>query len=385
MNTSKTIYLDYASTHPRKKELMAAREQFELSSYANIGRGNYDLAEASMIAYQNSKKTVARWIGCEPVEVIYTYSATYALNTLALAIEQNGVVGKGDTVLLSISEHHANIVPWQMMAERVGAQVRFVTLDSNYRVDLDDLKNKLDDSVKVVSFQYASNVTGAVHPLEKVREIIGAERLFSIDASQMWIHWPLNMRDVQCDALVLSGHKMMADTGIGVLALWKVLQKSWQSPISGGGAINFVSVDGYEQAGIPERWEPGTPHITGAITLGVAVEYLEKVDMNNHADYRERISFITNSFELLKQKWVKVFHSSHSHSIGVWSFFIPGKHPNDVADVFAEQGICLRSGHHCCEPLHTYLWMTGTVRISIGCDTTQEEIERFFEVLWSLL
>ncbi len=385
MNTSKTIYLDYASTHPRKKELMAVREQFELSSYANIGRGNYDLAEASMIAYQNSKKTVARWIGCEPLEILYTYSATYALNILALAIEQNGVVGRGDTILLSISEHHANIVPWQMMAERVGAHVKFITLDSEYRIDLDDLKNKLDDSVKVVSFQYASNVTGAVHPLDKVREIIGTERLFCVDASQMWTYWPLNMRDIQCDAMVLSGHKMMADTGIGVLALWRVLQKAWQAPIGWGGAVNRVSQDGYEQAGIPERWEPGTPHITGAVTLGAAVEYLEKVDKNTHADYRERISSITNSFESLKQKWVQVFHASYPHSIGVWSFTIPGKHPNDVADVFAEQGICLRSGHHCCEPLHTYLWMTGTVRISIGFDTTQAEIERFFEVLWSLL
>ena len=185
MNISKTIYLDYASTHPRNQEIMAVRQQFEISSYANIGRGNYDLAEASMIAYQKSKRSLARWIGCEPVEVLHTYSATYALNILSLAIEQNGVVGKGDTILLSISEHHANIVPWQMMAERVGAQVKFVTLDSDYRIDLEDLKNKLDDSVKVVSFQYASNVTGAVHPLEKVREIIGTERLFCVDASQM--------------------------------------------------------------------------------------------------------------------------------------------------------------------------------------------------------
>ncbi len=125
-----------------------------------------------MVAYQNSKKTVAGWIGCEPVEVIYTYSATYALNMLALAVEQNGVIGKGDTILISVSEHHANIVPWQMIAERVGAQVQFVSLDSDYRLDLEDLKNKMNASVKIVSLQYASNVTGAVHPLEKVRDLI---------------------------------------------------------------------------------------------------------------------------------------------------------------------------------------------------------------------
>lgn len=119
------------------------------------------------------------------MEVLYTYSATYALNLLALAVEHNGVVEKGDTILLSVSEHHANIVPWQMIAERVGAQIRFVALDNDYCLDLDDLKNKLDDSVKIVSFQYASNVTGAIHPLEQVRAIIGNERLFCVDASQM--------------------------------------------------------------------------------------------------------------------------------------------------------------------------------------------------------
>ncbi|MBP6921281.1 aminotransferase class V-fold PLP-dependent enzyme [Candidatus Gracilibacteria bacterium] len=378
------IYLDYASTHPRREEVMAARREFENTSYANIGRGNYDLAEAAMVAYQHSKKTVARWIGCEPLEVLYTYSATYALNLLALAMEHNGVLQKGDTILLSLSEHHANIVPWQMLAERVGAVVKFVGLDDDYCLDLDDLKNTLDDTVKVVSFQYASNVTGAVHPMNQVREIIGSERLFIVDASQMGTHGPLEMSDMHCDALVLSGHKMMADTGIGVLALWKVLQKAWQSPVGGGGAINFVHQDGSEQAGIPERWEPGTPHITGAVTLGAAVECLAKITPTQQKNYLDLLNFIDVGFEKYG-KGLQVFHSRRSDSIGVWSFFIPGKHPSDVVDVFSQVGICLRSGHHCCEPLHQYLGVNGTVRMSIGYDTTRDEVERFFAVLDSLL
>lgn len=126
MSHEPPIYLDYASTYPRREEVMAARRQFEESSYANVGRANYDLAEAALVAYQDSKKTVAAWIGCEPVEVLYTYSATYAINLLALTMEHNGVIQKGDTILLSLSEHHANIVPWQMLAERVGAVVKFV-------------------------------------------------------------------------------------------------------------------------------------------------------------------------------------------------------------------------------------------------------------------
>lgn len=186
-----------------------------------------------------------------------------------------------------------------MMAARVGAQVKFIGLDNNYCLDLDDLKSKLDDSVKIISLQYASNVTGALHPLEKVREIIGPERLFCVDAAQMVLHSPLDMKKIGCDAIVFSGHKMMADTGIGVLALWKVLQKAWQSPLSGGGAINYVSQERYEQAGIPDRWEPGTPHITGAVTLSAAIDYLEKMEIEKRENYRDCIHFVDNSFEKL--------------------------------------------------------------------------------------
>ncbi len=333
----------------------------------------------------NSKKAVAEWIDCDPVEVLYTYSTTYALNLLALAIEHNGVVGKGDTILLSVSEHHANIVPWQMLAERVGAQVKFVGLDAQYRINLDDLKNKLNDSVKVVSFQYASNVTGAVHPVEKVREIIGNERFFCVDAAQMAVHGPLSMKKIQCDAMVFSGHKMMADTGIGVLALWKLLQKSWQAPIGGGGAINYVTLDGYQQSGIPERWEPGTPHITGAVTLTAAIKYLENMPSQMREDYKNLIQFVNEKFAALQEKGVRVFHSDAENALGVWSFSVEGKHVNDIADDFAGEGICVRSGHHCCQPLHEYFGIQGTVRVSIGFDTTEQELETFFSVLEKIL
>lgn len=188
-----------------------------------------------------------------------------------------------------------------MLASRVGAHVKFIGIDDDFLIDMDDLREKFDTTVKVVSFQYASNVTGAVHPLSAIRDIIG-ECLFFVDASQMGIHGPLRMNDIQCDAMVLSGHKMMADTGIGVLALARSLQKSWQSPISGGGAINYVSQDGYEQAGIPDRWEPGTPHITGAMTLTAAVDYLEKVMPEQRKNHNNLIQYIDDCFTICIQK-----------------------------------------------------------------------------------
>ncbi len=382
----KTVYLDYASTAPRNADIVHKTQEFELNHYANVGRGLYTLAEDAEGHYQASKKAVAEWVGCEPVEVLYTYSATYGMNLLTLALEHNEILEKWDTVLLSQSEHHANIVPWQILAERVGATIKFVHLDEYFRIDIAHLKSLLDDSVKVTSLQYASNVTGAVHPLEEVRHLIGKDRLFFIDATQMAMHGPMDMRWLGADGIVFSGHKMMADTGVGVLALWRVLQKAWKCPIGGGGAINFVSETTYEQAGIPEKWQPGTPHITGAISMQYAIEYLDKVLTTHIKPYNKLISYTQSRFLDLEKKWViRLFHSNTPEAIGIWSFIVINKHSNDIAEALDEYGICVRSGHHCCEPLHQSWWVSGTIRVSIGYETTQEEIDYFFEKLGELL
>ncbi len=381
--SSSPIYLDYASTYPRNQDIVRATEEFALHHYANIGRGRYALAEEAEIHYTWSKKLLAQWIDCEPIEVIYTYSATYACNLLALTLEHNGVISAGDTIILSVSEHHANIVPWQMLAKRMGAHIRFVGLDENYCIDLHHLSTLMDDTVKVVSLQYASNVTGARHPIEKVRSIIG-DTLFFVDAVQMGVYGGFSFQSLQCDGLVLSWHKMMADTGIGVLALRRVWQKIWQAPISGGWAINTVTLERYEQAGIPDRWEPGTPHITGAFSLGAAVQYLSEGVSTKH-QYHTVYTVMQRYFESFEKKGVRVFHSSTPEALGIWSFSLPGKHPNDIADALALEGICVRSGHHCCEPLHTYFCVPGTVRVSIGYETTVWEVEHFFAVLESFL
>lgn len=192
---NKSLYLDYAATCLRVPEIYDKTREFALHHYANIGRGSYELAEEAMLAYKLSKKTVAEWIGCEPAEVLYTYSATYAINILVLALEHNQILHAGDTVLLSVTEHHANIVPWQMLSKRIGINVKFVLIDEDYRIDLEDLKTKIDETVKVVSLQYASNVTGAIHPMEAIRKIIG-DRLFFIDATQMSLHGPSDMKAI---------------------------------------------------------------------------------------------------------------------------------------------------------------------------------------------
>lgn len=205
-----------------------------------------------------------------------------------------------------------------------------------------DLTKKLDDSVKVVSLQYASNVTGAWHPIDQVRSLIGSDRLFFVDATQAVLHGSIDMRSLGCDALVFSGHKIGADTGIGVLALTKTLQKSWQAPIGGGGAINVVTREGHEQAGIPEKWEPGTPHLTGAVTLTAALHRLSEIPASTKSQYHACIDRINTGFNSLADR-IRVFHSHTDQALGIWSFLIPGKHSSDVADFFSERDICIRS------------------------------------------
>lgn len=386
MTERKIIYLDYAATAPRNPDIVNKTATFSLSQYANIGRGLYTLSEEAQSLYRESKKTVAQWVGCDPVEVIYTYSTTYAINLVTLALEHNNILGKWDVILLSQSEHHANIVPWQILAERVGAVIKFVQLDAHFQIDMDHLKTLFDSHVKVVSLQYASNVTGALHPLEKVRDIIGRDVLFFVDAAQVVMHWPIDMRWIGADGVVFSGHKIMADTWIGVLALWKVLQKAWQSPLGGGGAINFVTEKWYEQAGLPEKWEPGTPHITGAISLKHAINVLTNICPVRRQKYRELVCYTNNRFRSLEQQNIlQLFHSDTPHALGIWSFALSNIHCHDIAESLDAYHICVRSGHHCCEPLHLSWWIPGTVRVSIGFETTQEEIDTFFTSLQKII
>lgn len=388
-NTSmdrKTIYLDYASTAPRNQFIWEKTEAFSLNHYANIWRWLYTLAEESQEWYQKSKKAVSNWIGCDTVEVIYTYSATYAINLITLAIARNKVLWKWDVIILSRSEHHANIVPWQLLAETAWATIQFVWLDKDYEIDMIELEKLMSPSVKVVSLQYASNVTGAVHDLIKVRNIIGTDCLFFIDATQIVMHQSINMKELWADGIVFSGHKMWADTGIGVLAMTRILQKKWICPLWGGGAINFVTEEYHEQAWIPEKWEPGTPHITGAVSMFYAIQIQSEIMNKNNVSHRELISFTQSQFLALEKKWIiRLFHSNTKKALGIWSFIVPDRHSNDLVESLDEFGICVRSGHHCCEPLHRSLGISGSIRVSIGYHTTFDEIYYFFEKLAVIL
>lgn len=286
------VYLDSASTAQKPSMVIDGMKHHMEHGYANIHRGSYILSEESEVLYHASKEAIVRLINAhETAEISYNYNATAALNILVTSLIASGELKSGDKVLLSRAEHHANIVPWLIARETAGIEVEFVGLDADFGLDFADFQEKLTGDVRVVALTAASNVTGAVFDLARVRDIIRANStpiLFVVDGSQAVPHFRLDVQAFDIDYLVFTGHKMMADTGIGIMYGKKALLKNLTPSVGGGGAINWVREDGFAPAGLPSRFEPGTPHIIGAGSLLRAVEYMESIGGYNELERIER-------------------------------------------------------------------------------------------------
>ncbi len=343
-----TIFLDSAASAQKPEVVIQALSDCFHHSYANIHRGSYDLSERAEALYDDSKKRVARFLGAaSPHEIVYTYNATYAFNLLSRSLVKSGMLRKGDMILLSRLEHHANIVPWQILAEEYGIGIEWIDITSEGRIDLDDLSKKLNPNVKLISLSGASNVTGATLDIESVHEILRqyvlrklANRpLLVIDGSQSFPHFAIDVTKYDIDFFITTGHKVMSDTGIGILYGKKQLLKSMLPAFCGGGAINAVSESGYEAAGLPYRYEPGTPHIAGAASLGAALAYIEEKGGYETIEAYEK-SLVEHTLEHIKTLPDHIHligpKDAH-HRIGAFSFAFDRHHPKDIADALADR------------------------------------------------
>lgn len=403
------VYLDNTASVQKPRSVIDAISSFFASDYANIHRGTYDLAERSETLYHESKEAVRDLIGASSTaEISYHYNATYALNFLSLSLAYSGILTRGDRILLSAAEHHANIVPWLILKKWFGVEVDFCAITEDYSLDLADLQAKITPRTKVISLTYASNVTGAIFPLEEVGKILAHSDkvdfsntplsgrktpLFFVDASQAVPNFRVDVAALGCDALFFTGHKMMSDTGIGVLWGRKDFLKILQPAIGGGGAINFVTETEYAPAGLPEKMEPGTPHIAGAVSLLAAIRYMQSIGSYEAIESAEKplIEAMLALFVKLGDKVILYGPKDITDRIGVFSFSIPGKHPTDIADAFADAGICVRAGFHCAEPLAAGFTSNDsspnplpTVRASLYFYNDMCDVERFSEVLQKL-
>ena len=384
------VYLDSTATSQKPSYVIDGVAEYLRSNYANIHRGSYEISETSERLYEESKKITAKYIWANSwKEIIYTANSTYALNLIAQSIWRTGLLKKGDKVLVSIVEHHANIVPWLILKEDYGVNVEFIEIQEDYSLDFEDLESKLDDDVRVVSLAHVANTTGQIFELENVSKILekkyttSNKPLFIVDGSQSVPHFQVDVQKLWCDALFFTGHKIFADSGIWVLWAKENLLKRLKPIFSGGGAIGYVQKDHFTHSEkLPDKFEPGTPNLSGAVSLLKAFEYIESIGWYQQLEKREHdlVEYALGKFQLNTDIHLIGGRNSNTR-VWVFTFYIKDIHSFDISDYLADHNICIRAGQHCAEPFMQHENQKHTCRMSLHIYNTKTDIDRFFEVL----
>lgn len=369
------VYLDNAATSQKPRPVLRAIEDFYTHRNGNIHRGVHHLSQVATDAYDRARSRVARFLGAADAgEIVFVRGATEGINLVAHGLAQVWL-RPGDEILLTRMEHHANIVPWQVAAERTGAVIRVAEITPKGEIDMDDLAAKITPRTRVVSFVHVSNALGTVNP---AREIIRLAReagaAVLVDACQSAPHFPLNVRDLDCDFLVFSGHKVCGPTGIGVL----YGKESWLDRLppyqTGGDMIGRVSFeDGTTFRRAPEKFEAGTPDIAGAIGLGAAIDYLEALGAEAiMASERTLLEHVTP--RLREIPGLRIYGEAVEKA-PVVSFTLESTHPHDIGTILDTDGIAIRAGHNCAQPLMRFFGIPGTARASFAFYNTLEEAD----------
>ncbi|MBJ8325788.1 aminotransferase class V-fold PLP-dependent enzyme [Streptococcus pacificus] len=380
VNDEPLVYLDNAATTQKPEKVIKSIEKYYHMNNANVHRGVHTLAERATQAFESARKKVARFINASSEkEIIFTRGTTTSLNWIAQFARE--VLHPGDEVVISIMEHHSNLIPWQQACQKTGAVLKYVYLKDDL-LDMEQLKNAITDKTKFVSLAHVSNVLGLVNPIKEIAEITHAHGAYLVvDGAQSVPHMPVDVQELDCDFLAFSGHKMLGPTGIGVL-YGKEAILNQLSPIEfGGEMIDFV----YEQSAtwkeLPWKLEAGTPNISGAISLGVAIDYLEEIGMEGiHQHEQELISYILPKLQEIPGVTVYGPKSVEDRS-SVVAFNIEGLHPHDVATALDYEGVAVRAGHHCAQPLLNYLGVSSTVRASFYLYNTKEDCDRLIDAI----
>lgn len=374
------VYLDSAATTQKPKVVLDALATYYLEDNANVHRGVHTLAERATQAYEAARQKVADFIHSPSSrQVIFTRGTTTSLNYIACFAQE--ILTADDEVLISIMEHHANIIPWQQACQQTGAKLVYVGLKDG-QLDMADLKTKLTKKTKFVSIAHVSNVLGSMTPVKEIAALAHAVGAYMVvDAAQSVPHMPVDVEGLDCDFLVFSGHKMLGPTGIGVL-YGKAELLELMSPVEfGGDMIEFV----YEQEAtwkeLPWKLEAGTPHIAGAIALGAAVDYLTNLGMEQVEQHEQELVHYLLP-RLLEIDGLTLYGPQDpSQHTGVLSFNLEGLHPHDVATALDYEGVAVRAGHHCTQPLARYLGVAATVRASLYLYNTKEDCDKLIEAL----
>lgn len=378
----KISYLDSGATTQKPQCVIDAIESYYKECNANPHRGAYSLSIEATEKYESTREKIAKFINARNrEEIIFSKNATESLNLIAYSYGLDNLK-KDDEVVLSIMEHHSNLVPWQYVTKKTNSKLKFMYINKDYELSKEEIESKITDKTKVVGITHVSNVLGTIN---NVKEIIkyahkkGA--VVIVDASQSIPHMKIDVQDLDADFLVFSGHKMFAPLGIGVLYGKKELLNKMTPFLMGGDMIEYVYEQNTTFAPLPNKFEAGTQNVEGVIGLGSAIDYIEKIGYKEIQNVEEAITkYAVN--ELSKLDFLELYITPHleNHST-VISFNIKGVHPHDVASILDSNGVCVRSGNHCAQPLLRYLGMDSTCRASFSIYNTKEDVDNLAEAL----
>ena len=368
------VYLDNAATTQKPQAVIDAIVRYYTAENANIHRGVHTLSELATESYERSRVTVQRFLNAaDPREIIFVRGATEGINLVAQTWGRTHV-GRGDEILISAMEHHSNIVPWQILCEQQGANLQVAPVNDAGELMLDEFEKLLGPKTKLVAMAHVSNALGTVNPVRKIAE---AARRFNarvlLDGAQAAPHMSLDVRAMDCDFYVFSGHKVYAPTGIGILYGKEELLEAMPPYQGGGDMISSVTFEKTLYNRLPYKFEAGTPHISGAIGLGAAIEYLNSIGIERIARHEKQV-LAYGTKRLLEIPGLRLIGTAREKE-GILSFVLEGIHPHDVGTVLDQGGIAIRTGHHCAQPLMERFGVPATARASLALYNTMEEMD----------
>ena len=369
-------YLDSGATTQKPQSVIDAVDKYYKKHNANPHRGAYSLSIEATEAYENGRDKIAKFINASREEVIVTKNASEALNLVAYSYGLDNLKDT-DEIVLSIMEHHSNLVPWQYVSRKTGAKLKYMYINDNYELDMDEVKAKITDKTKVVGIVHISNVTGTINNVKEIIDYAHSKgAVVVLDVSQSIPHMKIDVKELDADFVAFSGHKMLAPLGIGILFGKKELLTKMTPFLYGGDMIEYVYEDHTTFAPLPSKFEAGTQNVGGVVGMSAAIDYIEAVGYDNIEKHeKELVDYAVE--KLSKLDYITLYMTNNpKHHSAVISFNIKGVHPHDVASILDNEGVCVRSGNHCAQPLLRYIGIDSTCRASFYLYNTKEDVDR---------
>ncbi|MMZ47106.1 putative cysteine desulfurase [compost metagenome] len=373
VNGHPLVYLDSAATSQKPVQVIEAMDRYYREYNSNVHRGVHTLGTLATDGYEGAREKVRTFINAkETAEVIFTRGTTTSLNFVAQGYARN-FIGEGDEIVITEVEHHANFIPWQQIAKRTGATLKFIPLAEDGTITVEAAEQTITPNTKLVAMGYVSNVLGSINPVKEIAQIVHRHGgIMVVDGAQAAPHMKVDVQDLDCDFFAFSGHKMAGPTGIGVLYGKRALLEKMEPVEFGGEMIDFVDLYDSTWKELPWKFEGGTPIIAGAIGLGAAIDFVESIGMDAICEHEHQL--VTYAMERLRQIDGLKIYGPEKRS-GLVTFTMKEAHPHDIATVLDTEGIAIRAGHHCCQPLMKWLKVSSTARASFYLYNTEEDID----------